>query len=76
MTQLYTRQQIVEMVNAYTEAEKAVLTGQSYTIKNRSLTRANLNDIRDARQEWEQRLINFDISAGGGSSNYSVSSFS
>ena len=73
---LYSRQQLVEMVDLYVEAEKAVLAGQSYIIKNRSLTRANLQEIRNARQEWEQRLLNYDVSSGGGSSNYSVSNFS
>ena len=32
----------------YLEAEKVVMTGQSYTIGNRSLTRANLAEIRKA----------------------------
>ena len=32
----------------YLEAEKKVMTGQSYTIGNRSLTRANLAEIRKA----------------------------
>ena len=32
----------------YLEAEKRVMTGQSYTIGNRSLTRANLAEIRKA----------------------------
>lgn len=32
----------------YLEAEKTVLTGQSYTIGNRTLTRANLKEIRKA----------------------------
>lgn len=32
----------------YLEAEKAVLMGQSYTIGNRQLTRANLSEIRAA----------------------------
>lgn len=30
----------------YVEAERAVLSGQSYTIGNRQLTRANLAEIR------------------------------
>lgn len=42
-----------EMLNArlmqYLEAEKAILiTGQSYKIGNRTLTRADLSEIRDA----------------------------
>ena len=32
----------------YLEAEEAVLAGQSYTLEERSLTRANLSEIRAA----------------------------
>lgn len=32
----------------YLEAERAVLSGQSYTIGNRTLTRASLSEIRKA----------------------------
>lgn len=37
-----------ERLKLYLEAERAVLTGQSYTIGNRTLTRANLATIRAA----------------------------
>ncbi len=37
-----------ERLKLYLEAEKAVLSGQSYTIGNRTLTRANLATIRKA----------------------------
>ncbi len=37
-----------ERLKMYLEAERAVLTGQSYTIGNRTLTRANLATIRAA----------------------------
>ena len=37
-----------ERLRQYVEAEKAVLSGQSYTIGNRQLTRANLSEIRKA----------------------------
>ena len=37
-----------ERLKMYLEAERVVLTGQSYTIGNRSLTRANLSEIRKA----------------------------
>lgn len=37
-----------ERLKEYYAAEKAVLSGQSYTIGNRTLTRANLATIRDA----------------------------
>lgn len=35
-----------ERLKMYLEAEKAVLTGQSYTIGNRTLTRASLSAIQ------------------------------
>lgn len=35
----------------YLEAETAILTGQSYTIGNRTLTRANLAEVRKAIEE-------------------------
>lgn len=37
-----------ERLRQYVEAEKRVLSGQSYTIGNRQLTRANLSEIRKA----------------------------
>ncbi|SDP00443.1 DUF6148 family protein [Selenomonas ruminantium] len=37
-----------ERLKMYLEAERAVLTGQSYTIGNMTLTRANLSSIRAA----------------------------
>ncbi|WP_297569482.1 DUF6148 family protein [uncultured Anaerovibrio sp.] len=37
-----------ERLRLYLEAEKAVLSGQSYTIGNMTLTRANLSSIRAA----------------------------
>ena len=43
-----------ERLARYVEAEKAVLMGQSYTIGNRTLTRADLSSIRH-RQPGCQR---------------------
>ena len=51
-----TRNQIQDMIDRYVKAEQAVLSGKSYTINNRSLTRADLSDIREGRQGWERRL--------------------
>lgn len=45
-----------DMVALYTKAEKAVLTGQSYSIGGQSLTRADLDKIRSGRKEWEVKL--------------------
>jgi len=43
-----------EMLNAYIEAEKTVLKNQSYTIKDRTFTRANLGIIARERARWQQ----------------------
>lgn len=40
----------------YLDAEKVVLTGQSYTIGGRSLTRANLTEIRKGVDYWAEKL--------------------
>lgn len=41
---------------AYYDAEMAVLSGQAYTIGTRSLTRANLAEIRKAISELEKQV--------------------
>lgn len=70
-----TRTQITEMIAAYNAAELAVLKGKSYTINGRSLTRADLPDIREGRQEWEQKLASHDVREKGGSTIYALSDF-
>lgn len=42
------QQMLNDRLKLYVEAEKRVLSGQSYTIGNRQLTRANLATIRNA----------------------------
>jgi hypothetical protein len=41
---------------AWLEAELAVTTNQSYTIGSRSLTRANLSEIREQIKFWENKV--------------------
>lgn len=43
-------------LNAWLEAELAVTTNQSYTIGSRSLTRADLSDIREQIAFWEGKV--------------------
>lgn len=38
------------------DAEDKVASGQSYTINNRSLTRADLTSIRDTIDYWERKV--------------------
>lgn len=70
-----TRLQIQDMIEAYTKAELAVLSGKSYTIAGRSLSRENLEDIREGRQEWEQRLTDYDMRQRGKTNQYSLADF-
>lgn len=53
-----------DRVALYYEAEAKVLGGQSYTIGGRSLTRANLKEIRDGIAYWQGKV---DILAATGS---------
>ena len=64
-----------DMVDLYVAAEKAVLKGQSYTINNRSLDRADLEEIRKGRKEWEQKLAAEQSKDSGGNSRYSLADF-
>lgn len=43
-------------LDAWYQAEIAVSTGQSYTIGNRTLTRANIKDIKQQINYWENRV--------------------
>lgn len=40
-----------ERLKKYIEAEEAILSGQSYTIGNRTLTRANLATVEEVIQD-------------------------
>jgi len=52
-------------LTAYLAAETAVLKGQSYTIGQRSLTRADLADIRAGIDAWDARVKQLTNSAQG-----------
>lgn len=43
-----TREMNNERLKLYYAAERAILSGQSYTVGNRTLTRANLAEVREA----------------------------
>lgn len=44
-------------LSEYLAAEAAVLSNQAYTIAGRSLTRANLREIREGVEYWD-RVVN------------------
>lgn len=52
----WTLQEARNMLNMWIEAEKAVATSQSYTIGSRSLTRANLAEIRKSIEYWRNEV--------------------
>ena len=49
----------------YLAAEEAVLTGQSYSIAGRSLTRADLEYIQKGVKLWNDRCLEFGADAQG-----------
>lgn len=50
-------------LDLYLAAEAKVLAGQSYSIGGRSLTRANLKEIREGIDYWESKIQQ--LSSGG-----------
>ncbi|HBB6657645.1 TPA: primosomal replication protein PriB/PriC domain protein [Salmonella enterica] len=55
-----TREQLLQLQQAYFDAELAVLQGKSITLNGQSMTMENLEDIRRGRKEIETRLQNLD----------------
>lgn len=64
-----------QMVDKYIEAEMAVLEGRSVTFGGRTLTMADLNQIRDGRKEWERRVATEATATHGGRAGYSLATF-
>lgn len=52
----WTLEKAKQMLDMWVEAEMAVATSQSYTIGSRSLTRANLAEIRKAIEYWRNEV--------------------
>lgn len=50
---------------AYIAAETAVLTGQSYEIAGRKLTRADLDSIQKGIDLWNSRVVTLSNQASG-----------
>ena len=57
----------------YLAAEQAVLSNQAYTIAGRSMTRANLKDIRDGIDYWDAKVKALNARASGRSRAVTVS---
>ena len=46
-----------ERLQMYYDAEEKILAGQSYSLGSRSLTRANLSEVRAAIKELEAEVL-------------------
>ena len=53
---MWTLEAAKEHLQAFLEAEIAVATGQSYKIGSRSLTRANLSEIKERINFWRNEV--------------------
>lgn len=56
-------------LDAWLGAELSVTTGQSYTLKGRTLTRANLTEIRNAIDYWNKKVLALDNAKKTGGRN-------
>lgn len=56
-------------LNAWLEAELACTTNQSYTIGSRTLTRADLAEIRETIKYWQGMVTKLENQARHGSRN-------
>jgi len=57
-----------DMLDLYLQAEADILAyGQSNALEGRTLTTANLSEIRKGRQEWEERVAAQGRAQAGGS---------
>jgi hypothetical protein len=59
-----TLEQAQARLQLYQDAEETVLTNQSYTIGERSFTRADLKDIQAGIALWERRVQSLSAAAG------------
>ena len=49
----------------YLAAETKVLAGQAYTIGGRSMTRANLKEIREGIDYWDNKCVELGVGRSG-----------
>lgn len=60
-----TLEQAEAQLASYLAAETAVLTGQSYEINGRKLTRADLDSIQAGITAWNSRIVSLSAGLGG-----------
>lgn len=55
-----------EMLRGWIEAERSVMSGQSYRIGNRQLTRTNLSEIAERIKYWRNEVAKLESGRKGG----------
>lgn len=63
---MITLERAKQHLQAWLDAELACSTGQSYSIGSRSLTRANLSEIRQQINYWDNKVKELEILAQKG----------
>jgi hypothetical protein len=63
-------------LTAYLAAEIAVLSGQSFSMAGRTLTRTNLGEIRKGIAELRREVQHESMAASGRDGRYAVADFS
>ena len=53
---IFTETQCQQQLDKYLEAEEKILAGQSYAIKGRTFTRADLEAVQEGIKLWSKRL--------------------
>lgn len=60
-----TLEEVRENLALWRKAEQAIATAQSYTMGNRTLTRANLNEVIKRINYWEEKETEIEMRAQG-----------
>lgn len=60
-----TLKQAQQHLEMWLNAEEEIATSQSYTIGTRTLTRANLKEVRDQIKFWQSKVDNLGKAAAG-----------
>ena len=66
---VFTKELCQKKMNTWLAAEEAVATGQSYQIGTRTLTRADLKQIREELEYWGKKLAEAEAEEKSGGRN-------
>lgn len=61
----FTVQEVRERLKMWLDAEAAIASGQSYSIDNRRIERANLAQVREQIKFWQKELVKAEAIANG-----------